>query len=221
MSQRRWVPFSLGAWVVSWPAVVFASAGAHGEQAIHGASHGVESMLTAAFWATAFGFVAASSLVVWLLRDQVAKALAERRQRVIEDLEEAKAAYEAAKAAYEAYSERLERLDEELARLREEMVRVGEAERDRVVSEAERRAARIRAEAEQSVERRVLQLQQQLRREAAELALAATEEALRKGLDAGEQERLSRDYLTALGAAVGRRSEAAAGASSRFVEGRP
>ncbi len=221
MTLRRMLPILIGVCAVTPSAVVRAAGEAHAEHAVHGASHGIAGMLTASFLATAFGFVAAVGLVAWLMHRQVAEALSARRERVLKELDEAKAAYEGAKAAYEAYAERLEHLDEELIRLREEMIRVGEAERDRIVAEAERRAARLRAEAEQAVERRAVQLRQQLRREAAELALRATEEALREGLGAGEQERLARDYLAALGAAGRRGSSPSQGEAVSALEGRP
>ncbi len=196
--------------------------GAHDPVHVGGevAHHGIEAVLTASFWATAFGFVVAIGLVVFLLRKQVSQALSERRERVLRDLEEAKALYEEAERRYEEYATRLEHLDEELQKLREQMVRVGQAERDRLVAEAEKKAARLRAEAEQAVARRVVQLQEELRREAARMALQATEEALREGLGFQEQQRLVRDYLGTLEKATGETASRPSGAPP-VVEGRP
>lgn len=142
------------------------------------------------------------AIIVWLMRKPMTEFLKNRRHAVEEGLEEAKRLKLAAETKYADYSERLEHLDEELAKLRSEMINAGEAERDRIVADAESRAARMRKDAQFVIDQRVKQLRVDLTREAIEAAVAAAETVLTAQVAGSDQQRLADGYLEDVQASI-------------------
>lgn len=140
-------------------------------------------------------FLVLLGIFTLLFRKPLHNFLTNRRARVIEGLEESKRLREAAERKYAEYSERLAHLDEELAKLRKEMIQAGEAERDRIIAEAEARAARMRRDAQFVIDQQMKQLKADLTREAIEAAVKAAEEVLMAQTSAADQERLAQAYL--------------------------
>lgn len=177
----------------------------HGEHDPHADEHGVgaahedhaahEEFDPVQFGATALNFLIWLAIIVWLLRKPLGEHLAGRRRDVEEGLVEAERLEKEAKVKHAEYSERLAHLDEELDKLRKEMVQVGEAERDRIIADAEARAARMRKDATFLIEQQMKQLRADLTREAIEAAVAAAETALAAQVGGPDQERLAEAYL--------------------------
>jgi F-type H+-transporting ATPase subunit b len=78
------------------------------------------------------------------------------------------------------------------------MVKAGEAERDRIVAEAEKKASRLRKDAEFVIAQRFKQLREDLTKEAVESAVVAAEAVLREKATPADQTRLADGYLTRL-----------------------
>ena len=78
------------------------------------------------------------------------------------------------------------------------MVKAGEAERDRIVAEAEKKASRLRKDAEFLIAQRFKLLREELSREAVESAVAAAEAVLRDKANPTDQTRLADAYLARL-----------------------
>jgi F-type H+-transporting ATPase subunit b len=144
-----------------------------------------------------FGILAAGYYL--LGRKPIAAALQHRRDAVAKEIEEAQRMREQAEARAKTYQAKLERLEEEMRVARDALVRAGEAERDRIVAEAEANAERMRRDATFLVEQEIKQIRQDLWRETLESAVAAAEELLRRGVTPADQERLAEDYLADLG----------------------
>lgn len=125
-------------------------------------------------------------------------SLAERRATIAKDLEEAARLKAEAEKKHEEYKQRLAKLDEELAQIRGEMQKAGEAERDRIVAEAEKKAERLRKENEFLIEQRLKSLREDLTREAVVSAIDAAEKVLREKTNADDQQRLSRAYVAGI-----------------------
>ena len=184
--------------------------GAHGAGADHGAEgehHEEAHFDLTAFIATLVNFIIWLALVVWLGRKPVSEYLKARRVSVEEGMVEAQRLGEQAKKQYDKYSKQLDHLDQELARMREEMIAAGEAERDRIIEEAEARAARMRKETAFVLEQRVKQLRTDLTREAIEAAVAAAEEVLVGQIASGDQQGLADEYLEGLSGALAEAKE--------------
>lgn len=133
---------------------------------------------------------------------KVRASLEERRDRVATELAEAKRLREEAEAKYALYQKRLISLDAELDTIRQEMIKAGEAERDRLVADAEKKAASMRREAEFLVDQRMKQLREDLSRETVQAAIAAAEKVLREKTTADDQARLSKAFLSQIGTAA-------------------
>ena len=138
-------------------------------------------------------------ILVYFGGRKIRAALAARRDQVASELEEAKRLKEEAEAKHALYQKRLVSLDAELDTIRAEMIKAGEAERDRLVAEAEKKAASMRRESEFLVEQRMKQLKEELSREAVAAAISAAEKVLREKTTAEDQARLSKAFLGRIG----------------------
>jgi F0F1-type ATP synthase membrane subunit b/b' len=129
----------------------------------------------------------------------IAAALKNRRDSISKEIEEAQKMKREAEARAELYQAKLEKLEEEVHTAREALVRAGEAERDRIVADAEAKAERMRREAQFLVEQELKQIRQDLLRDTLEAAIASAEQLLKTRVTPADQERLAEDYLADLG----------------------
>ncbi|MCZ7682689.1 MAG: hypothetical protein M5U28_29400 [Sandaracinaceae bacterium] len=82
------------------------------------------------------------------------------------------------------------------------MIQAGEAERDRIIAEAEARAARMRKDAQFVIDQQMKQLRTDLTREAIEAAIAAAGAVLAQQTGAADQQRLADEYLGKLASSI-------------------
>ncbi len=175
-----------------------AQAHAEGEGHEPGAHHEVhieEVWAPIEFWGAIVNFTLLIVVFVMLGRKPVATYLSSRKQNIEEGLAEAQRMKAQAEAKYEEYSGRLEQLDSEIEEIRAEMVKAGEAERDRIVAEAEAKSARVRRETDFLIEQQIKQLKVDLTQEAVEAAVTAAEQVLRETTNPADQQRLAQTYL--------------------------
>ncbi len=130
----------------------------------------------------------------------ISEGLKGRRTKVAREIEEAQRMQKEAEARAAKYQAKLSHLEAELKEMRDSLQAAGEAERDRLVREAEEKAARMERDASFLVEQELKTLRAELTREAVETAVAAAEELLRKRITSSDQERLAEDYLAQLAA---------------------
>ena len=168
------------------------SHGGHGELTFGGLIRSRE------FQGTVVNFLALLALFAWVIRKKGNPALAERRKQVEQELAEAKRLREEAQKRHMETQARLERLDQEMVAIRAEMVKAGEAERDRIVAQAEEKAARMRKDTSFLIDQQIKQLRQDLTREASSAAVAAAHELLEQRTSKDDQDRLAEAYLTRL-----------------------
>jgi F-type H+-transporting ATPase subunit b len=162
---------------------------------MHGAAHLDVIQLVAGF----VNFAILVGLLVWLGRKPTQAFLVSRRAAVVDGLEEAQKMKAAAEAKYNEYQARLANLDLELAKIGAEIVASGEADRQAIIAEAERKASRLRRETEFLIEQQLKQLRVDLTKETVEAALLAAEKVLRERATSDDQQRLAKAYLTRLG----------------------
>jgi F-type H+-transporting ATPase subunit b len=145
-------------------------------------------------------FVLLMAMYYSLGRKPVGEALRTRRVTIAKDIEEAQKMRHEAEERAVKYQEKLKHLEVELKETREALRSAGEADRDRIVREAEEKAARMERDARFLVEQEMKQMRGELTREAIEMAVVAAEELLKKRITASDQERLAEDYLAELSA---------------------
>jgi F-type H+-transporting ATPase subunit b len=93
---------------------------------------------------------------------------------------------------------RLERLDQEMVQIRGDMIKAGEAERDRIVSQAEEKAARMRKDTAFLIEQQIKQLRKELTQQAATAAVVAAQDLLQQRTTDSDQDQLAEAYLARL-----------------------
>lgn len=193
--------------------VALAQDGHEGGAAPHvGAAHAAPHLDVLELVAGFVNFAVLVGLLVLLARKPTHAFLVSRRAAVVEGLAEAQKMKAAAEAKFQEYQARLANLDMELAKIGAEIVASGEADRQAIIAEAERKASRLRRETEFLIEQQLKQLRVDLTKEAVEAAMLAAEEVLRARATSDDQQRLATDYLTRLGPAA--KSSSPGGASS-------
>ncbi len=166
--------------------------GGHGELTFWGL------LKTPEFQGTLVNFGALILLIAWVIRKKGNPALAEKRKQVEAELEEAQRLRAEAEKRHMETTKRLEKLDHEMVQIRAEMVKAGEAERDRIVEQAEEKAARMRRDTSFLIEQQIKQLREDLIREAASAAVLAAQDLLQKSTTDADQDRLAEAYLERL-----------------------
>ena len=135
---------------------------------------------------------------VWVVHRKVHPALAARRDEVEKELAEARELRIAAEKRHMETATRLEKLDQEMLQIRSDMIKAGEAERDRIVTQAEEKAARLRKDTSFLIEQQIKQLRQELTQQAAVAAVAAAQELLQERTTDADQDQLAEAYLNRL-----------------------
>jgi F-type H+-transporting ATPase subunit b len=149
-----------------------------------------------AYGAMLLNFVILMAIYYSLGKAPVAAALKNRRAGIAKEIEEAKKMRDEAEARAEKYQEKLKNLERELVEVRDSLKAAGDADRERIVREAEEKAVRMERDAQFLVEQESKQLRAELTRSAVEMAVAAAEELLKKRITPADQERLAEDYLS-------------------------
>jgi F0F1-type ATP synthase membrane subunit b/b' len=134
-----------------------------------------------------------------LARKPVADALQNRRDTIAKDIEDAHKMLGEAQARALTYQAKLARLTGDTESARSALAHAGEAERGRIVSEAEAKAERMRKDAEFQVNQDLEQIRHDLWRETVEAAVGEAQDLLMKRVTSADQERMAEDYLAELG----------------------
>jgi F-type H+-transporting ATPase subunit b len=134
-----------------------------------------------------------------VLSKPVANGLRARQQSISEqftDLEERKAE---AEKAYQTYEEKLASIDQEVSDIIQSALAQGEAEKERIINEANRAAEDIKRQAEMAIQHELAEAKLRLREEVANQAVVMAEELIRKNLQEADQVKLIEDYLAKVG----------------------
>ena len=138
-------------------------------------------------------------VLIKVLAKPIANGLRARQQSIKDnftDLEERKAE---ADSAYQAYEEKLASINQEISDIIQSAVAQGEAEKERIISEANRAAEDIKKQAEMAIQHELAEAKLQLREEVANQAVVMAEELIKKNLQDTDQVKLIEDYLAKVG----------------------
>jgi F-type H+-transporting ATPase subunit b len=128
----------------------------------------------------------------------ITDGLASRADEIAKELIEAKKIKDDAVARAKEYEERLASLEDELDKIKGEIVKTGEADRERIVREAEEKAERMRRDAQFMLDQEMKQLRNDMLAYTIETATAAAEQVLKSKVGASDQDRLADEYLKEL-----------------------
>ncbi len=143
-------------------------------------------------------FVLLIGLYVYFGKKPVAEGLKARRDSIAKEIEEAQKMKKEAKQRAKKYQAKLEGLDEELASAKQGLIEAGEADKARIVREAEEKAARMNRDAAALLEQETRQIHEDLVNETVEAAVREAEELLKKRVMPEDHERLAEDFLASL-----------------------
>jgi F-type H+-transporting ATPase subunit b len=135
------------------------------------------------------------SVLVYFLRAPIRGFFATRRRDIEQNLERAAAVLREAEERLADWKGRMARLDAEVQELRRLAQERAEAERRRILADAEAAAARIRRDGAAAVEQEERRARDALRKEAADLAMELAGELLRQQMTDADRARLAEEFI--------------------------
>jgi len=143
--------------------------------------------------------VALVALLVYLLKKPIASFFAERRIKIAKDLEEAREQRDKAERTIEEYKQKLAGMEAELEKMREELRKSAEAEKDKVLGNAERMANAMVESARIAAEQELRNAKITLKNEAVDMAVQLAEALIREKINEDDRKRIVEDYLAKVG----------------------
>lgn len=134
-----------------------------------------------------FGILA--GMLFYFLRKPVSQGLAQRRDAIKKELDEALAARDAAEAKYREYKARVAALETEIQTIHADFQAEGERQKARILADAEKAAASISRQVEAAAANEVKRATDELRAEAAALAVQLAQEILSKAYTPEDQKK--------------------------------
>ncbi len=141
-------------------------------------------------------------LLVRFGKGPVMEGLVKRKKTLMADIESANELKTDAETRLATYEKQLARIEERGKELRAEYTAQWEAEKKRILSEAEEKSTRQRKDAEFRVAQELKQAEADLLRDSVDGALAAAEELIRKRIQETDQTRLAEEYVAGVAAAL-------------------
>jgi len=143
-----------------------------------------------------FGILVAA--LVFFLRKPLSKFLKERRELLIQSMEEAKRANEEAKEKLAGVEEKLSAIEGEIGKINESMDKEIESEIGRIKDLTSGEIERIKEQASFAAEQELKIARQELRQEAADLSVETAKEIIARSVDSEDQKRFVRESVEKL-----------------------
>ena len=171
-----------------------------GHGGAHGGAHGsvTPEKLKDLLW-RALNFLGLVIILVKFTAKPLANALRNRRLSIKERFDDLQARKAEAEQMYKEYEGKLAGIDAEVAKIIEGAVAQAEAEKQRIIADAERAAGDIKRQAEMAVQHELAVAKQRLRVEVAEQAATMAEDLIRKHFQPADQDKLVAEYLDKVG----------------------
>lgn len=135
----------------------------------------------------------------WIGRKGLKQGLIDRRQRIIQGMEDAAKMKKQAREQLAQYEKKLADIEAEVERLRREMRQAAEVERANILAEAKARRERMERDARQLIEQELHAAREELRKDTIRGAVESATELLRERITPEDRSRLDREYLGTVG----------------------
>jgi F-type H+-transporting ATPase subunit b len=132
----------------------------------------------------------------FVARKPIRQFFAKRTETIANTLAELEAKKKEAEKTYQEYRQKLAQLDEETARILQEYVEQGEAEKAKIIANAEKATAEMRQQAELTIQQEIKSAKAELQQEIVELSVAAAEIMLKDKIEAEDHRKLVDDFMT-------------------------
>jgi F-type H+-transporting ATPase subunit b len=150
-------------------------------------------------WRT-LNFAALLAILILALKKPIANGLNGRQRAIGEKFADLEAQKAEAERIYREYEAKLVKIDEEVQLIISGAVSQGEAEKARIIAEANRAAGDIQRQAEMAIQHELAEAKLRLRGEIAEQAVRMAEDLIKLNLKEADQARMVEDYLEKVGA---------------------
>lgn len=144
-------------------------------------------------------FAGLVAILVLAAKKPLVNALNSRRETIRTQLEELDAKRSETERVYKECEAKLAGLEAEAKAILAEAVRQGEAEKQKIITEAERAAADMKRQAEMAVTHELAVAKARLKAEIAEQAVVVAEELIKKNLQPADQQAMVASYLDKVG----------------------
>ena len=135
-------------------------------------------------------FAGLAFILVFFLKKPFADGLNSRRDGIKDQLEALESRKAEAEQLYKEAEAKIARLDEEVNSIITEAVKQGEAEKAKIITDAERNAGDIKRQAEMAVAHELAEAKTRLKGEIAEQAVLLAEELIKKNIQPADQSRM-------------------------------
>jgi len=147
----------------------------------------------------ALNFAALVFILMKFAAKPIANVLNARQVSIKDQFEDLEARRTEADKSYQEYDRKLSQIDQEIKQILETAMAHGEAEKERIIAEANRAADDIKRQAEMAVQHEIAAVKHELREEVANQAVLMAEELIKKNLQQDDQVKLIEDYLEKVG----------------------
>jgi F-type H+-transporting ATPase subunit b len=147
----------------------------------------------------AINFVIYAAVLYYFALPGVRNFLRARREEVVATMAQASAKKQQAEALVSEYSAKLAAADQEIRALQTTVSSEGEAEKGKLLSEAQTMAAKIREDARFLADQEAKAARQKIREELANQAEAAARDLLQRNISSADQGRLAQDFIQGIG----------------------
>jgi len=144
-----------------------------------------------------FNFLILAAILAWAAKKADLKSLlAARRDQIAKALRDAEEARDDAERKLAEYSEKLENATREIDDIYTAIKQEGEAEKSRIIAEAQETAERIREQAKVNARQEVETARAALRAETARLSVQLAETTLKQAVSRTDQDKFVDEYLS-------------------------
>lgn len=146
-------------------------------------------------------FVVFAFILYKLLKEPLLNFLSSRSEEIKKSIEDAEKAKIEAESELQNYKSKLEHMNKELEDMKSKAIKSAEAEKQRILEEAEKSILKLKMAAESMIESDLNRAKEELKKETFLLALKLAEENLTTKLPKDKQLELMKNYIKKIGAA--------------------
>jgi len=139
----------------------------------------------------------------WIGRKGMKEALVQRKQRIVQGMDDAAKMRKQASEQLAMYEQKLKDIEAEVERVRREMRAAAETERANILTEAKARRERMERDAKQLIQQELDAAREQLRKDTVRGAVESATQLLSERITAEDRSRIEREGLGTLGQSLG------------------
>ncbi|MDD5451446.1 MAG: F0F1 ATP synthase subunit B [Desulfovibrionales bacterium] len=161
----------------------------------HGEGHGYSSVLWwDLVWRT-MNFTILAAVLFKVLKKPVSNLLSGRQASIKDNFDDLDVKKSEAEKRYAEYERKLSTIEQEAKKVIQEYIEQGEAEKKRIIEDAEKTAESIKKQAQFAVEQEMKRAKLVLSAEAAELSVKLAEDLIKKNLNESDHKKLIDEYI--------------------------